>query len=37
MNEFNNETNDEEGKYFDKEYNCKNAFGKCEHCRPFLD
>jgi hypothetical protein len=37
MNEFINDTIDEEGKYFDKEYNCKNAFGKCEHCRPFLD
>jgi hypothetical protein len=37
MDDFINETIDEEGKYFDKNYNCKNAFGKCEHCRSFLD
>ena len=27
---------DNNGQFIDKEYKCKNAFGKCENCSPFL-
>ena len=27
---------DNNGEFIDKEYKCKNAFGKCENCSPFL-
>lgn len=36
LNEFVSDVLDEEGNYIDKEYKCKNPFGKCEHCSPFL-
>jgi hypothetical protein len=37
MNNFIQDVLDEEGNYVDKEYKCKNPFGKCEHCSPFLN
>ena len=37
MNSFIAEVVDENGEYIDKEYKCKNPFGKCEHCSPFLE
>lgn len=37
MNRFISEVVDENGAYIDKEYKCKNPFGKCEHCSPFLN
>jgi hypothetical protein len=36
MNNFISNVVDENGEYIDKEYKCKNPFGKCEHCSPFL-
>ena len=27
----------EDGEFIEQEYKCKNPFGKCEHCSPFLD
>ena len=36
MNNFISNVIDENGEYIDKEYKCKNPFGKCEHCSPFL-
>ena len=37
MNRFISEVLDESGKYIDKDYNCTNPLGKCEHCRSFLN
>ena len=36
MNKFVSEVVDDKGEYIDKEYQCTNPFGKCEHCSPFL-
>lgn len=36
MNRFISDVIDENGEYKDQEYKCKNPFGKCEHCSPFL-
>jgi len=36
MNEFIQDVVDQDGQYIDKDYKCKNPFGKCEHCSPFL-
>ena len=36
MNSFIADVVDDNGEYIDKEYKCKNPFGKCEHCSPFL-
>lgn len=36
MNEFIQDVVDQDGQFIDKDYKCKNPFGKCEHCSPFL-
>lgn len=36
MNKFISDVVDDKGEYIDKEYQCTNPFGKCEHCSPFL-
>ena len=36
MNKFVSDVVGSDGQYIDKEYNCTNPFGKCEHCSPFL-
>lgn len=37
LDKFVNDVVDVDGNLIDKDYNCKNAFGKCEHCSPFLN
>ena len=36
MNNFINDVIDDNGEYIDKDYKCKNALGKCEHCKDVL-
>ena len=36
MNKFISEVVGEDGQYRDQDYKCKNPFGKCEHCSPYL-
>src|SRR5210317_756559 len=36
MNKFISDVVDDKGEYIDKEYQCTNPFGKCEHCSPHL-
>jgi len=37
MNTFITNVVGEDGQFIDQEYKCKNPFGKCEHCSPFLN
>jgi len=36
MNKFINDVIGDNGEYIDKDYKCKNALGKCEHCKDVL-
>lgn len=36
LNNFLSDVLDSDGEFIDKEYKCRNPFGKCEHCSPFL-
>ena len=36
MNKFISDVVGEDGQYIDKEYECTNPFGRCEHCQPYL-